>query len=80
MWLMRSKRKSKITEEVDNWNRTEGMPRGIYFALGGEDGRTGPSADDFWMGIYPIRVRPRSGGGILVQTKYVQNNCFKNFI
>jgi len=44
------------------------MSRGIYFALGGEDGRTGPSADDFWLGIYPIRVRTRSGGGILVQT------------
>ena len=70
MCFKKSKRKSKITEEVENWNRNEGTPRGIYFALGGEDGRTGASVDDFWMGIFPTRVG-RGRGAVIIQTKYV---------
>jgi len=59
------KRKLKITEEVNSWNRNQGLERGIYFALGGENGTTGPSVDDFWRGIYPMRMKKsRNGGGL----------------
>jgi len=59
-------RKSKITSEIEYWNKIVGMPRGIYFALGGEDGRTGASAEEFWLGLYPRKIQTRSGGHITI--------------
>ena len=66
--LAMNKRKTRIMEALDDWNTNEGTSRGIYFALGGEDGRNGPSDDDFWLGIYPLR----RGNTVTVvfQTKY----------
>ena len=48
-----SKRKREITEVIEHWNRTEGFPKGIYFALGSDHGS---SPDDFWNGIYPRTI------------------------
>ena len=61
----RRKRRLRITKEVNSWNINEGIPRGIYFALGVEDGTTGHSPDDFWRGIYPTKIsRSINGGGL----------------
>ena len=48
-----SKRKREITEVIEQWNRTEGFPKGIYFALGSDHGT---SPDDFWNGLYPRAI------------------------
>ena len=39
---------------IEQWNNTEGVPKGIYLALGSDNGI---SADDFWQGIYPFVIR-----------------------
>ena len=52
--ILRTKRKREITEVIEQWNRTEGVPKGIYFALGSDNGI---SPDDFWLGVYPRRIR-----------------------
>ena len=67
-----NKRKTRIIEELNNWNTNEGTTRGIYFALGGEDGRNGPSNDDFWLGIYPMTLRQGGRARAVIQTKYVE--------
>ena len=41
-----NKRKTDLTKLIDEWNRMEGIPKGIYFALGTEHG---VSSDDFFM-------------------------------
>ena len=69
LWAM-NKRKTTVIEELNNWNTNEGTSRGIYFALGGEDGRKGPSDDDFWLGIYPVN----NGQGAVLRTKYAGIN------
>ena len=56
---------------IEQWNRTEGVPKGIYFALGSDNGI---SPDDFWLGVYPRRIRlgshhMDSHTGIVVTTK-----------
>jgi len=66
--LAMNKRKTRIMEELDNWNTNEGTSRGIYFALGGEDGRNGPSDDDFWLGIYPRTLRQGNTVTAVIQT------------
>lgn len=69
LWCRQGIRKSNLTSELENWNRKVGLPRGIYFALGGEDGRTGPSAEDFWLGIYPRRIQTRAGRHVIIDNK-----------
>ena len=36
------------------WNESKGSKKGIYFALGGNNG---PSLEAFWIGIYPTKNR-----------------------
>ena len=43
--FMASKRKTGIKNVVEEWNRTEGIPKGVYFALGTENG---VSPEDFF--------------------------------
>ena len=64
--ILRSKRKREITEVIEQWNRTEGVPKGIYFALGSDNGI---SPDDFWLGVYPRRIRVGRNSHIVVTTK-----------
>ena len=63
---LRSKRKREIAEVIEQWNRTEGFPKGIYFALGSDHGT---SPDDFWNGIYPGTIRVGNNVNIVVITK-----------
>jgi len=43
--FLASERKTEMKKLLEEWNRTEGKPRGIYFAFGTEDGI---SPDDFF--------------------------------
>ena len=61
-----SKRKREITEVIEQWNRTEGFPKGIYFALGSDHGT---SPDDFWNGLYPRAIGVGNNVNIVVITK-----------
>ena len=61
--ILASKRKGKITEVIEQWNRTEGIPKGIYLALGSDNGI---SPDNFWLGIYPRRGRYGPNGTMLI--------------
>ena len=61
--ILASKRKGKITEVIEQWNRTEGIPKGIYLALGSD---RGISPDNFWLGIYPRRGRYGPNGTMLI--------------
>ena len=45
MCSLASKRKTEMKNLLEEWNRTEGKPRGIYFAFGTEYGM---SPDDFF--------------------------------
>ena len=65
--ILGSKRKREITEVIEQWNRTEGVPKGIHFALGSDNGI---SPDDFWLGVYPRRIRVGRNSHIVVTTKY----------
>ena len=47
-----NKKKTDLTKLIDEWNRMEGIPKGIYFALGTENG---VSSDDFFMSLVPLR-------------------------
>ena len=51
--ILESKRKREITEVIEQWNRTEGVPKGIYFALGSENDI---SPHHFWLEVYPMRI------------------------
>ena len=51
-----NKRKTDLTKLIDEWNRMEGIPKGIYFALGTENG---VSSDDFFMSLVPLRYNNR---------------------
>ena len=64
--ILQSSRKKKIQEKVSRWNSTEGIPKGLYFALGGDDGE---SPDDFWLGIYPRRIRVGQHRAITITNK-----------
>ena len=64
--ILGSKRKREITEAIEQWNRMEGVPKGIYFALGSDNGI---SPDDFWLGVYPRRIRVGRNSQIVVTTK-----------
>ena len=66
MMILRTKRKREITEVIEQWNRTEGFPKGIYFALGSDHGT---SPDDFWNGIYPGTISVGNNVNIVVITK-----------
>ena len=65
--ILQSSRKKKIEEKVSQWNSTEGIPKGLYFALGGDGGE---SPDDFWLGIYPRRIRVGQHSAITITNKY----------
>ena len=64
--IMQSARRRKITEKVSRWNNTEGIPKGLYFSLGGDGGE---SPDDFWLGIYPRRIRVGQHSAITITNK-----------
>ena len=64
--ILRCNRKREITEVIEQWNRTEGVPKGIYLALGSDNGI---SPDDFWLGIYPLVIRGRYGPSTVVTAK-----------
>ena len=55
--IMARKRKSQLTALFEEWNKTEGVPKGLFFELGDP---SGPSVDKFWNGLYPTTIR---GGG-----------------
>ena len=46
--ILRSKRKRDVTELIEQWNKTEGIPKGIYFALGSGNEK---SPEDFWLDV-----------------------------
>ena len=46
--LQGSRRKNGLKNLIEEWNRTEGIPKGIYFALGTENG---VSPVDFFMNL-----------------------------
>ena len=48
--IMARKRKSQLTALFEEWNKTEGVPKGLFFELGDP---SGPSVDKFWNGFYP---------------------------
>ena len=52
--ILRSKRKRDVTELIEQWNKTEGIPKGIYFALGSGNEK---SPDDFWLDVHSGRTR-----------------------
>ena len=64
--ILGAKRKREVTEVIEQWNRTEGVPKGIYFALGSDNGI---SPDEFWLGVYPRRIRVGRNSHIVVTTK-----------
>ena len=64
--ILAAKRKREVTEVIEQWNRTEGVPKGVYFALGSNDGI---SPDEFWLGVYPRRLRVGRNSHIVVTTK-----------
>ena len=64
--IMQSARRRKITEKVSQWNNTQGVPKGLYFSLGGDGGE---SPDDFWLGIYPRRIRVGQHSAITITNK-----------
>ena len=64
--ILGAKRKREVTEVIEQWNRTEGVPKGIYFALGSDNGI---SPDEFWLGIYPRRIRVGHNSHLVVTTK-----------
>ena len=64
--ILGAKRKREFTEVIEQWNRTEGVPKGIYFALGSDNGI---SPDEFWLGVYPRRIRVGRNSHIVVTTK-----------
>ena len=64
--ILRCNRKREITEVIEQWNRTEGVPKGIYLALGSDNGI---SPDYFWLGIYPLVLRGRYGPSTVVTAK-----------
>ena len=57
LWIMARIRKSQLTALFEEWNKTEGVPKGLFFELGDP---SGPSVDKFWNGLYPTTIR---GGG-----------------
>jgi hypothetical protein len=64
--ILGAKRKREVTAVIEQWNRTEGVPKGVYFALGSNDGI---SPDEFWLGVYPRRIRVGRNSHIVVTTK-----------
>ena len=52
--IMARKKKSQLTALFEEWNKTEGVPKGLFFELGDP---SGPSVDKFWNGFYPTTVR-----------------------
>ena len=52
--ILRSKRKRDVTKAIEQWNRTEGVPKGIFFALGSGNEK---SPDDFWLDVHSGRTR-----------------------
>ena len=52
------KRKAQVTTLIEEWNKTEGVPKGLFIELG--DNR-GPSAENFWKSVYPRRFTISNG-------------------
>ena len=48
-FIMARIRKSQLTALFEEWNNTEGVPKGLFFELGDP---SGPSVDKFWNGFY----------------------------
>ena len=64
--ILRCNRKRDVTELIEQWNRTEGVPKGLYLALGSDNGI---SPDDFWLGIYPLVIRGQYGPSTVMTAK-----------
>ena len=54
LYIMARIRKSQLTALFEEWNKTEGVPKGLFFELGDP---SGPSVDKFWNGLYPTTIR-----------------------
>ena len=52
--IMARIRKSQLTALFEEWNKTEGVPKGLFFELGDPNG---PSVDKFWNGLFPTTIR-----------------------
>ena len=64
--ILGAKSKKEVTEVIEQWNRTEGVPKGVYIALGSNNGI---SPDEFWLGVNPRRIRVGRHSHIIVTTK-----------
>jgi len=73
IWSMASKRKTEMKNLLEEWNRTEGKPRGIYFAFGTENG---VSPDDFFNDRRTTGRRFGDRRSFTVKTRYV---CFSTY-
>ena len=58
--MLAYKRKGQVTKLFEDWNKTEGRPKGLFFELGDIDG---PSPDRFWRSIYPRNITIGCGDG-----------------
>ena len=70
LWIMARIRKSQLTALFEEWNKTEGVPKGLFFRLGDP---SGPSEDKFWNGIYPMTINIGDGNALTILTEYVSN-------
>ena len=57
VWLA-YKRKGQVTKLFEDWNKTEGRPKGLFFELGDIDG---PAPERFWRCIYPRNITIGNG-------------------
>ena len=70
LWIMARIRKSQVTALFEEWNQTEGVPKGLFFRLGDP---SGPSEDKFWNGIYPMTINIVDNDTLTILTEYVYN-------
>ena len=63
--ILLSKRKRDVTEAIEQWNRTEGVSKGIYFALGSDNCI---SPKDFWLGFFSGRIEDEGNSHIHTHT------------
>ena len=70
-WIMARIRKSQLTALFEEWNKTEGVPKGLFFELGDP---SGPSEDNFWNGIYPMTINIGDNNTLTILTEYDVSN------
>ena len=81
--LLAYQRKAQVTKLLEEWNKTEGLPKGIFFELGDI---TGPAPETFWRSVNPRRITIGNGNGsantidIFETIEFVFNNLFEPYL